>query len=233
MNSFHERAPAHLQDEVWRRLCERQSPALASAMCREFRAGFARIAFDPTRMPTHAELSRRLFDACGWNIETVPGLIPVDDFFALLRDRRFPSPEWIRHPDDLEYTPAPDLFHDVFGHLPQLCAPAIREAIEALAERARGATQSELVDIERVYWFTIEFGLVRESGEVRALGAGLASSIAELHRALFDPQVDRLAFTFETARKTAFDPTHPQLVYLVAPSVQGLAVELGRRAQAG
>ncbi len=233
MNHDHQRAPAHLQDEVWRRLCERQSPALASAMCREFRAGFARIGLDPQRMPRHAALSRRLFDECGWTIETVAGLIPVDEFFALLRDRRFPSPEWIRHPDDLEYTPAPDLFHDVFGHMPQLCAPAIREAIESLAERARGATPAELVLLERVYWFTIEFGLVREAGTTRALGAGLASSIAELTRALSEPSIDRPAFTFETACRTTFDPTHPQPVYFVASSMPGLAAELEQRARAG
>jgi phenylalanine-4-hydroxylase len=202
-------------------------------MCREFCAGFARIDLDPRRMPRQAMLSTRLRDACGWTIETVPGLIPADEFFALLRERRFPSPDWIRHPDDLEYTPAPDLFHDVFGHLPQLCAPTISSAIEALAERARGTTPAELAEIERVYWFTIEFGLVREFGTQRALGAGLASSIAELTRALCDPGVERRAFTFESARRTTFDPTHPQPVYLVASSMPGLAAELDRRAQAG
>lgn len=233
MNHNHHRAPARLQNEVWRRLCERQSPALAGAMCREFLAGFARIDLDPSRMPRHAALSRRLSDACGWTIETVPGLIPARDFFALLRERRFPSPQWIRHPDDLEYTPEPDLFHDVFGHLPQLCAPALCGAIEALAERARTASSLELDELERVYWFTIEFGLVREGGSERALGAGLASSISELTRALCDPEVDRRAFTFEAARRTSFDPTRPQPVYLIASSIESLPAELCRRAKAG
>lgn len=233
MHPTHRQASDAQRDAVWRRLCARQRPALARGMCREFLEGLARVAFDPSHMPRHAALSRRLSDVCGWTIETVPGLIPARDFFALLRDRRFPSPDWIRHPDDLEYTPEPDLFHDVFGHVPQLASPTIVSALSAMAERARDASDTELAELERVYWFTIEFGLVREAGSVRALGAGLASSIAELERALHDTGVERRAFTFEGARRTLFDPTRPQPVYMVAACIPSLVAELETRAEAG
>lgn len=233
MYPTHRQASDAQRDGVWRLLCERQRPAIERGMCREFVEGLGRVAFDPARMPRHAELSRTLFDVCGWRIETVPGLIPAREFFTLLRDRRFPSPDWIRHPDDLEYTPEPDLFHDVFGHVPQLASPSISSALAAMAERARDASDAELAELERVYWFTIEFGLVRESGSVRALGAGLASSIAELARALEDPAVERRAFTFEGARRTPFDPTAPQPVYMIAACIRSLVAEMETRAEAG
>lgn len=214
------------RDAVWRALCERQTPALERSMCADFLAGARALRLDPTRMPRHGELSRRLDDLCGWRIETVPGLIPARDFFTLLRQRRFPSPEWIRHPEELEYTSAPDAFHDLFGHLPQLASPACTRILEALADAAHGADESELAEVERVYWYTIEFGLVREGALVRALGAGLASSIAELDRALHDPGVERRRFELASARATPFRTDRPQELYLVAAAPAALAAEL-------
>ena len=219
----HRQASDRDRDSVWRTLCERQRPAVLRGMCREFLEGANVLALDPARMPRHDELSRRLHDACGWRIATVPGLIPVDEFFALLRERRFPSPEWIRHPLDLEYTPEPDAFHDLFGHVPQLCSPAFTRVLEALADSARGAARAELDAIERVYWFTIEFGLVHENDGVRALGAGLASSIAELDRALHASDVERRNFIASEARNTPFFTDRPQELYLVADSLGSLA----------
>jgi phenylalanine-4-hydroxylase len=222
----HRQASDRERDAVWRTLCERQQPAVLRGMCREFLEGANVLALDTARMPRHDELSRRLHDACGWRIATVPGLIPVDEFFALLRERRFPSPEWIRHPLDLEYTPEPDAFHDLFGHVPQLCSPPFSRVLEALADAARGASQAQLDEIERVYWFTIEFGLVRENGSIRALGAGLASSIAELERALHASAVERRSFVAKEARNTPFFTDRPQELYLVADSLDSLAAVL-------
>jgi phenylalanine-4-hydroxylase len=233
-----ERTSRHARDEdrdaVWSALCERQAPALERSMCADFLAGARALALDPTRMPRHAELSRRLSDLCGWRIETVPGLIPARDFFALLRERRFPSPEWIRHPDELEYTSAPDAFHDLYGHLPQLASPSCTRVLEALADAADGADDAALAEVERVYWFTVEFGLVAERGTLRALGAGLASSIAELERALRSTEVERRPFELAGARATRFRTDRPQELYLVAPPPAALAAELegfGRRAR--
>jgi phenylalanine-4-hydroxylase len=226
MNPSLRRARRSEQDAVWHALCERQRPALERGMCREFLDGARAIQLDPARMPSHRELSLRLFDVCGWRIETVPGLIPAEDFFALLRERRFPSPEWIRHPDDLEYTPEPDAFHDLFGHVPQLASPACTRVLEALAQAARGATSEQLAAIERVYWFTIEFGLVHENGVPSALGAGLASSIAELDRALHARGIERRPFVLSEACATPFFTDRPQELYLVTDSLDALGAQL-------
>jgi phenylalanine-4-hydroxylase len=226
MNSLPKRASKREQDRVWRTLFERQRPAIERGMCRAFLDGALAVGLDPARLPSHRELSGRLFDTCGWRIETVPGLIPAADFFALLRERRFPSPDWIRHPDDLEYTPEPDAFHDLFGHVPQLGSPACVRVLEALADAARGAGEAEIAAIESVYWFTIEFGLVRDDGEVRALGAGLASSIAELDRALHQSGIERRRFVLDEARSTPFFTDRPQELYLVGDSMNDLATSL-------
>lgn len=227
------RAPAHLSDEVWRTLIRRQLPRLQANACTEFLEGFHKSGLDPTTMPRHRDLSRKLHDTAGWHIETVPGLIPAEDFFALLRDRRFPSPEWIRHPDDLTYTPEPDLFHDVFGHVPQLCSPVLSDIVSALAEMAQGTKGEALDQVERAYWFTVEFGIVRQAEQLRAFGAGLASSIAELDVAVNGTGVRRVPFAVDLARETVFDPHHPQTIYMVASSLPRLARDLAREAQGG
>ncbi|MCY2961145.1 MAG: phenylalanine 4-monooxygenase [Planctomycetota bacterium] len=226
MHHDHRRASEDQRDLVWRTLVERQIGAVRSGMAREFLEGLERSALDPARMPRHASLSRKLEDLCGWRIETVPGLIPARDFFALLRDRRFPSPDWIRHPDDLEYTPEPDAFHDLFGHVPQLASSPYSDVLGRLADAARDASDAELAEVERVYWFTIEFGLVQEGAAVRALGAGLASSIAELERALRSPGVRRRPFLIQEARHQGFQTDQPQELYLVAPGLAALAASL-------
>ncbi|MBL8859834.1 MAG: hypothetical protein JNL28_15110 [Planctomycetes bacterium] len=226
MHSEPKRAPRARRDEVWRSLFERQSPAVALGMCQEFQRGIALAGLEAARMPRPRSLSRRLHDLCGWRIETVPGLIPAAEFFALLRDRRFPSPDWIRHPDDLEYTPEPDAFHDLFGHVPQLASAKFGNVLEQLASAARGADAEELTAIERVYWFTIEFGLVRENDAVKALGAGLASSIAELDRALHAPAIERRRFMLSNARQSPFETDRPQELYMVADSLEGLVADL-------
>jgi phenylalanine-4-hydroxylase len=226
MTREHRRAARSQRDEVWRTLCARQDPALERGMCSRFLDGARAIGLDRTRLPRHRALSRRLHDLCGWKIETVPGLIPAADFFALLRERRFPSPDWIRHPEDLEYTPEPDAFHDLFGHVPQLASPAIARILDELAHAARGASDAEIAAIERVYWFTIEFGLVQDERGVRALGAGLASSIAELDRALHAEHVVRREFVLREAAAMPFVTDRPQELYLVSRDLEGVAVEL-------
>jgi len=222
----HRRAAESQKDLVWRALVERQIGAVRRGMAREFLEGLDHVALDPACMPRHGPLSRKLASLCGWRIETVPGLLPARDFFALLRDRRFPAPDWIRHPDDLEYTPEPDAFHDLYGHVPQLASAHFTAILGRLADAARDASDAELVEIERVYWFTIEFGLVRQDGELRAMGAGLASSIAELDRALHAEAVRRRPFAIQEARLEEFQSDRPQDLYLVAPGLAALAASV-------
>lgn len=226
MKHLDRRASPSEENSVWQALFTRQLPALRRDMCAEFRAGFELCRFDPARLPRHAQLSRQLYSVSGWKIETVPGLIPAREFFALVRERRFPSSEWIRHPSELEYTSAPDAFHDLLGHLPQLCAGEFAPLIEALAWDAVGVDDERIAELERLYWYTVEFGLVREHGELRAYGAGLASSIHELDRALRAPDVQRKPFDAESARLRGFESQREQDLYLVGASLEDLATQL-------
>ena len=226
MHSLSRRAAPEQENAVWRRLYERQLPAMQLGMCPAFLTGLELCRFDPARLPRHAPLSRHLHDVCGWRIETVPGLIPAREFFALVRQRRFPSSEWIRHPDELEYTSAPDAFHDLVGHLPQLCSSEFAPLLESLAWAALGANDALLDQIERLYWYTIEFGLVREHGRLLAYGAGLASSINELGRALEDEKIERASFDAERARLRSFESDHQQTLYFVCDSLPKLATTL-------
>jgi phenylalanine-4-hydroxylase len=205
-------SPVAERDLVWRELWRRQRPRLEGRMHGAFIDGLRRSGLDGDRMPRHAELSRRLHGVCGWRIETVPGLIPARDFFALLRDRRFPSPDWIRGRDELA----------LFGHVPQLCSPVMTDVLELLAERARDADDAELERIERLYWHTIEFGLARERGELRAIGAGLASSVAELERSLTDRAIERPELDPAAVRERDFETQRAQDVYFVAGSLEEL-----------
>jgi phenylalanine-4-hydroxylase len=127
---------------------------------------------------------------------------------------------------DFEYTPEPDAFHDLYGHVPQLASPAISRVLDELADAAHDATTDEIAVIERVYWFTIEFGLVRDPAGVRALGAGLASSIAELDRALHTPAIERREFVLREAVATPFVTDRPQELYLVTHGLDALSAEL-------
>lgn len=216
------RAEPAQRDAVWRALFQRQEPRLRGAMCSAFLDGLKLSGLEPGSFPDYDDLSRRLQESSGWRIEVVPGLMPVGDYFALLRERRFPATAWLRHPEQLEYTPEPDAFHDVFGHVPQLFVPELAELTCELAERAREATPHELVQLERLYWFTIEFGLVREGEDVRAYGAGLASSLAELQRALHAPEVRHVALAGDVAAASDFSSDVQQDVYAVAPSLRSL-----------
>ena len=230
------RATTSQRNAVWSSLCRAQIPALERGLCRDFVDGAARAGLDPTRAPRLAQLSARLHNTCGWRIELVDGLIPAAEVFALLRERRFPAPDWLRHPNDLEYTPEPDMFHDVFGHVPQLAAPRIAACIDAIADRAAprhdGQDDERVVAAERLYWFTIEFGLVREGDTIRAWGAGLASSIAELDRALHAPDVTRSPFDADLAVSTPFTFDEQQTSYAVASSIETATASIAETAHA-
>lgn len=213
-------------DGVWRELFRRHLPRYRRWMAPALVDALEHLPFEPDRAPRHESLSKQLHDLCGWRIETVPGLIPVSDFFALLRERRFPSPEWLRHEHELDYTPAPDLFHDCLGHLPQLLDPSVRSAIDVIADAGRTTNARRLVELERRYWFTIEFGLVATPAGIRAYGAGLGSSSGELARAVTGADVERPPLDLAEAAATDFTTTAQQDRYYVAPDLAGLGERL-------
>jgi phenylalanine-4-hydroxylase len=167
----------------------------------------------------NAELNR----LTGWTVVAVPGLVPDDVFFDHLAHRRFPAGQFIRKPDQLDYLQEPDIFHDVFGHVPMLTDPVFADYMEAYGKgglRALGLGQ--LHQLARLYWYTVEFGLLQTPQGVRIYGAGIVSSRAESIFALDDPSPNRLGFDLERVMRTPYRIDDFQQVYFVIPSLQAL-----------
>jgi phenylalanine-4-hydroxylase len=170
---------------VWALLYRRRIAALERTASEVFLDGVARIGLDPDRVPALDEVNARLGASTGWKAVGVEGFIPAARFFASLARRRFPTTLIVRPRSQLDYLPEPDIFHDVFGHVPLHADPVFADFLQrfgALASAAR--TPEETERMARLFWFTVEFGLIRERGEVRIYGSGLISSHAEAANAL-------------------------------------------------
>jgi phenylalanine-4-hydroxylase len=172
--------------ETWRILVERQMEQLPGRACNAYMNGQEALQIEPGRIPDLANLSRRLDDQTGWTVANVPGLIHEKDFFTLLSERKFPSTNYVRGRDELDYTPAPDCFHDMFGHMPMLTQPDFADFYQLFGQAALNAEGADRPRLERFHWFTVEFGLIREQGEKRIFGAGIVSSNEEVTHALSD-----------------------------------------------
>lgn len=176
------------QDQlVWKTLFERQLANLKGKVCAEYENALQKMepVLNAYSIPDFEAVNAWFKGETGWRIEVVPGLIPVDDFFQLLAEKRFPSSTWLRTMDQLDYLEEPDMFHDTFGHVPLLANPVFSDFMQAFGEL--GCTflhdASKLLALQRLYWFTIEFGLLQ--GEApKVYGAGIISSFGETNRAV-------------------------------------------------
>lgn len=211
---------------VWDTLFARQLPYLGSRIVTPFLEGIGKLDLDEPGIPDLDRLNERLERLTGWRCVSVPGLVPDDAFFAMLAERRFPIGNFIRSADSLDYLEEPDCFHDIFGHVPLLAhAPVARlmQALGRLGVEAIDAGHGET--ISRLYWHTVEFGLACEGGEVRILGAGLASSFGEAHFAI-EADVPRPRFTLGDAATTGYRSDAFQPLYFVSESLEAVAKEL-------
>ena len=172
--------------ETWQILVEGQMEQLPGRACEAYMRGQDVLELGADRIPDLADLSRRLNDATGWQVANVPGLIHEKDFFSLLSRRKFPSTNYVRGRDELDYTPAPDCFHDIFGHMPMLTQPDFADFYQLYGQAAQNAEGADRPRLERFHWFTVEFGLIQEQGEKRIFGAGIVSSNEEVTHALSD-----------------------------------------------
>ncbi len=172
--------------DVWRILVQRQNEQLPDRACEAYSKGQEVLQIEADRVPSLANLSRRLHDATGWKVAKVPGLIHEKDFFTLLSDRIFPSTNYVRGRDEIDYTPAPDCFHDMFGHMPMLTQPDFADFYQLFGQAALNAEGADRPRLERFHWFTVEFGLIREGDANRIFGAGIVSSNDEVTHALSD-----------------------------------------------
>lgn len=211
---------------VWDTLFARQLPYLGDRIVSPFLDGIPALGLDRPGIPDLDALNRRLEPLTGWRCVSVPGLVPDDAFFAMLADRRFPIGNFIRSADSLDYLEQPDCFHDIFGHVPLIAHPPVARLMEAMGKLGADAIAAGHGEIAaRLYWHTIEFGLAREDGEVKILGAGLASSFGEAHFAL-EAEIPRPRFTLPAAAACSYRSDAYQPLYFVSDSLDQAATEL-------
>ncbi|MBX3607984.1 MAG: phenylalanine 4-monooxygenase [Piscinibacter sp.] len=207
---------------LYRRLHERQSAQLPGLACAEFIEAVSQLG-EPDRIPRFDQLSRRLHRATGWEVVAVPGLIPEEAFFKLLADRRFPVTGWLRRPEEFDYVVEPDVFHDLFGHVPLLFNPVFADYMQAYGAGGLKASRLEACEyLARLYWYTVEFGLIATPAGLRAYGAGILSSAGELRHSVLSPEPQRLGFDLERIMRTRYKIDTYQASYFVIDSFDQL-----------
>ena len=212
---------------VWDLLFARQVELLGSRVVSPFLDGIDLLRLSHPGVPDLDELNAILEPRTGWRTVAVTGLVPDDIFFAMLGERVFPVGNFIRKREQLDYLEEPDCFHDLFGHIPMLAHhdyAAMIEHVGRLGSAAIAGGHGERV--ARIYWHSVEFGLAREGGELKILGAGLASSFGEAHFSLESGSVERLPFSVRQAVRTAYRNDVFQPLYLVSESVEATIDEI-------
>jgi phenylalanine-4-hydroxylase len=208
--------------DTYRRLYERQSALLPGLACDAFIAALPSLGVK-SHIPRFEEINERLKPATGWEIVAVPGLIPERPFFELLASRRFPVTDWIRKPDEFEYIVEPDVFHDLFGHVPLLFNPVFADYVQRYG--AGGLKADDLGAgeyLSRLYWYTIEFGLIRQADGLRAYGAGILSSSGELRHSVTSTAPQRIALDLQRCMRTRYKIDDYQATYFVIDSFEQL-----------
>jgi len=208
---------------VWITLYERQTAMLQGRACDAFLRGLDALDLHRSGIPDFARINEELQRLTGWSVVAVPGLVPDDVFFDHLANRRFPAGRFIRKPDELDYLQEPDIFHDVFGHVPMLTDPVFADYMQAYGEGGRRALDLGVLDnLARLYWYTVEFGLMQTAQGLRIYGAGIVSSRSESIFALEDPSPNRIGFELERVMRTPYRIDDFQQAYFVIDSIQTL-----------
>ena len=213
---------------VWKTLFERQSKLLPGRACDEFVQGMRALPIGAEQIPDFRRLNEILARRTGWQVVAVPGLVPDQVFFEHLANRRFPAGQFIRKAGQLDYIEEPDVFHDVFGHVPMLMNPVIADYIQAYGVGGlRAQKLGVLPNLARVYWYTIEFGLLLQADGLRIYGSGIVSSHAETRFALEDDSPNRIRFDLERVMRTRYRIDDFQETYFVIGALDEL-LELAR-----
>jgi phenylalanine-4-hydroxylase len=208
---------------IWRLLFERQQRLLVGRACREYLEGLSGLGVAADGIPDFRRLSNILDRATGWRIVAVPGLVPDEVFFAHLARRRFPSTCFIRRRDQLDYLQEPDVFHDVCGHVPLLMNPVFADYMQAYGEGGLKALGlGHLQRLARLYWYTVEFGLIATQEGLRIYGSGILSSAGESVFCLSDPRPRRLRFDLRRIMRTRYRIDDFQQLYFVIDDFQEL-----------
>ncbi len=208
---------------MWDKLFARQSEMLPGRAADAFLRGMDVLKLTKPGIPDYRELNARLMAATGWKVVAVPGLVPDAVFFDHLANRRFPAGNFIRTPEQLDYLQEPDVFHDVFGHVPMLADPVFADYMVAYGQGGlRSLGFGALDHLARLYWYTVEFGLIQQPDGMRIYGAGIVSSYAESVFALDDPSPNRICFDLLRVMRTKYRIDDFQQNYFVIPSLDQL-----------
>lgn len=212
-----------VEHQTWNTLYERQMKILPGRASEAFLRGLEALDLNAGGIPDFEVINPKLQALTGWTVVCVPGLVPDEVFFDHLANRRFVSGQFIRKPDQLDYLQEPDIFHDVFGHVPMLTDPDFAAYMEAYGKGGqRAASLGMLPNLARLYWYTVEFGLMQEADGLRIYGAGIVSSATESVFSLEDPSPNRLGFDLERVMKTLYRIDDFQQVYFVIDSIEAL-----------
>lgn len=200
---------------IWQELITRQIPLVQGRACDEYINGIAQLNFPHDRIPQCGEISKVLGEITGWGLEPVAALIPFDKFFHLLANRKFPAATFIRRREELDYLQEPDIFHEVFGHCPLLTNQAYADFTETYGRLGLNASKEDRVMLAKLYWFTIEFGLINTSKGLRAYGGGILSSKGETSYSVESPLPQRRPFDVIDVLRTPYRIDIMQPVYFV------------------
>ena len=212
---------------VWDLLFARQVELLGTRVVSPFLDGIDLLRLSHPGVPDVDGLNAILAPRTGWRVAAVPGLVPDEAFFAMLATRVFPVGNFIRRRDQLDYLEAPDCFHDMFGHIPMLAHHDFAAMVEHVGRLGLAAIAAgEGHRVARIYWHSVEFGLARQNGGLKILGAGLASSFGEAHSSLESGEVERLPFSVERAVHTPYRHDAFQPLYLLSESVEQTIAEV-------
>jgi phenylalanine-4-hydroxylase len=212
------------EHRTWATLLANQQQVLPGRSCQAFSEGLDLIGFPVDHIPRLADVSDCIERCTGWRLVRVDGIVPDEAFFSLLSRRMFPSTDFIRKPEEIGYTPAPDMFHDLLGHVPLLTNPRFCSFFQHFGEigcRAFDSGHPAMVWLPRIYWYTVEFGLIREPEGLRIYGAGILSSPDEVLHSLSD-RTTRLPFDIDTISASPYDIWHMQQQLYVIDSFDQL-----------
>jgi phenylalanine-4-hydroxylase len=211
-----------VEQDLWKRLYARQSALVPQYACDEFIAVLATLNFS-AGIPRFDEINAMLFPATRWTLVAVPGLLPDDVFFEHLANRRFPVSVWLRTPEEFEYIVEPDIFHDFFGHVPLLFNPVFADYLEAYGKGGVKAKGLNALDyLARLYWYTVEFGLIQTPKGLRTYGAGILSSAGELPYCVTSPKPHRIKFDLLRVMQSNYKIDTFQETYFVIDSFKQL-----------
>lgn len=210
------------ENRTWNTLITRQTEIVKTRASKEFIEGLDRIGFSKDSVPQHTTINRRLADFTGWEVEVVPALIPAKEFFTLLANKKFPAASFIRIPEELDYIQEPDIFHEFYGHVPLLTFKEYADFMEEFGKLALSVAPKDRSRLFRVFWFTIEFGLLKENNKIKAYGGGMLSSIHETVFSVDSHIPVRSKFDALTALRTPYRIDIPQPLYYVLDKFEDL-----------